>query len=116
MLVFENFGVGPWTDEFHRRSEIHRKLADDLNLIAMGRGPSDEDMYWSPYLDRYQMTFRSRPCLHGFASGHPKLAPLNREILTSELIAISPQLKLARTRSRWYRLGELEYEWEYEGQ
>ena len=116
MLIFEKYGVGPWSDEFHRRSEIHRQLADDLSLLAMGGSLSEEAMFWAPYIDRYQLTVRKRPCLHGFVSGHPKLGPLNREVLTSEIIAISHKLKLARTRSRWYRLGAPESEWEGEGQ
>ena len=105
MLIFNTHGVGPSVSEFHRLSKVHRQLADDLDLLALGEGPSDENMFWSPYIDCYRVSSRTRPCLHGLVSGHPKLSPMGREVLTSELIAYSPKLKLARTRSRWYRLG-----------
>ena len=107
MLIFEKYGDEHWASEFCRLSQIYRQLADDLDLLARGGSPSEKELRRSPRIDCYRMTFRSSPCLTGELSGHPILSPVEREVVTSELIAYAPKLKLARTRSRWYRLGTL---------
>lgn len=79
----------------------YRQLADDLCVLAAGgRPPPEEELLRSPRIDRYRMAFRSNSCLHGDLSGHPLLSPVEREVVTSELIAYALKLKLARTKSR----------------
>src|SRR3546814_1227542 len=79
-------------------------LIADLKHIALGVAPNDEDLEAAPSLDGYTLAVRERPCLAGFAEGHPILG--SRTIVTSELWAIAPDLGWARTHSRFYRLGQ----------
>jgi hypothetical protein len=87
--------------------EIDRfqRLAADLEPLALGELPKFDDGSEVPMLEKWYLTTRAVPCLVGLSTGHPKLLGTRREILTSELIAFSPQLSCARTKSRWYHLG-----------
>jgi hypothetical protein len=81
-----------------------RRLADDLDRIAAGTAPTQTDLKNAPLLVDWQLTTRlTGICLTGFAAGHPLLG--NRKIVTSHLWALSPDLRWARTLSRFYRLG-----------
>ena len=75
-------------------------LAVDLRKAATGDysfvKPTAELHFWSNSL-------RTVPILSGFGAGHPTLR--NGEIHTSQLFFIDPDVGLARTFSRWYRLG-----------
>lgn len=75
-------------------------LAIDMRKAASGDfsdiTPTTELHYWS-------MGLRTVPILLGSATGHPLLG--NKDIHTSQLFFIDPSVGLARTYSRWYRLG-----------
>ncbi|MGI6852056.1 DUF6634 family protein [Mesorhizobium sp. 1B3] len=60
----------------------------------------------APILDFWSVGVRPAACLIGRAAGHPILCGQDREIITSDLVVISEELGWARTRSRWYRLGQ----------
>ncbi len=60
----------------------------------------------APLLEEWRLAVRPMPCLEGLATGHPLLPGNKRLIVTSDLWLFSPELGLARTFSRWYRLGE----------
>lgn len=80
-----------------------RSLADDLEALAKGwlpDGPTAVMTSWS-------YATRAAPCLVGNAFGHPKIDD-NRRAFTSEVFYIDPSRRLARTLSRWYRLGTYE--------
>jgi hypothetical protein len=72
----------------------HRQL---YNSRTMGSAPLLED---------WRLAVRPMLCLEGLATGHPLLPGSKRSIVTSHLWLLSPELGLARTFSRWYRLGE----------
>lgn len=109
MLVF-----GPETDERVRnilKFEAARlfALAADLAEIARREklGPSDALFpNEAPVLEFWGLGFRRTSCLTGLSSGHPILHGDRREIVTSDIVAFSEELSWARTRSRWYRLGQ----------
>ncbi len=60
----------------------------------------------APLLEDWRLVFRSMPCLEGLATGHPLLPGRQRPIITSNLWLLSPELGLARSLSRWFRLGQ----------
>lgn len=81
-----------------------RRLTDDLDRIAAGAAPTAADLNAAPLLVDWQMTITwNGICLTGFVAGHPLLG--NKRICTSQLWALDPGLRWARTLSRFYRLG-----------
>lgn len=92
-------------------SEAQRlsSIAIDLSRLAKSEALDPLDALFPdnpPQLDFWDLGFRRTCCLTGLSSGHPVLNGNRREIITSDLIAISEELGWARTRSRWYRLGQ----------
>jgi hypothetical protein len=79
-------------------------LRRDLAAILAGAGPTENDLARAPLLDGWSLSARSSPCLTGVVLGHPRLP--QGPIVTSELWALSHDRHWARTRSRWYCLGE----------
>ena len=81
-----------------------RRLADDLDRIAAGAAPTAMDLKSAPLLVDWQLTTRlTGICLTGFVAGLALLG--NKRICTSQLWALDPRLRWARTLSRFYRLG-----------
>lgn len=72
--------------------DLRKAATGDLSFVK----PTVELHYWSNSL-------RTVPTLSGFGAGHPTFR--NGEIHTSQLFFIDPDVGLARTFSRWYRLG-----------
>ncbi|WP_369333062.1 DUF6634 family protein [Mesorhizobium carmichaelinearum] len=60
----------------------------------------------APLIDDWRLVVRPMPCLEGFATGHPLLPGSRRPIVTSDLWLFSTELGLARSLSRWFRLGQ----------
>lgn len=77
-----------------------QQLATDIGKVAAGDfsgiHPTAELHYWS-------LGLRTVPILLGSGAGHPLLG--NKDIHTSQLFFIDSDVGLARTFSRWYRLG-----------
>lgn len=80
-------------------------LAKDLEFAANHPAEIMDANTDAPILDQWMIGVRRTPCLIGRATGHPKLVGSFREIITSEVVLLAPNAGLARTRSRWYRLG-----------
>ncbi len=97
-------------EAFDREIARFRNLADDLEKLAQGNWPSIHENPDAPFLEQRRLAVRPVPILVGLVSGHPILPGIRREIITSELVALSARLGWARTRSRWYRLGPSERE------
>lgn len=97
-------------EAFDREIARYRKLADDLEKLAQGNWPNIQENSDAPFLEQRRLAVRPVPILVGLVSGHPILPGIRREIITSELVALSARLGWARTRSRWYRLGPSERE------
>ena len=81
-----------------------RRLASDLARIRSGKGPTRAEIVGAPVLDWWAVGIRPVPCLVGAAHGHPLLREQSR-IVTSELFAIDTCRGVARTYSRFYKLG-----------
>ncbi|GJE45422.1 DUF6634 family protein [Methylobacterium soli] len=83
--------------------ETLRCLADDLERIAEGDGPTPEDLAGAPVLERWQADARVVRSLVGIVGRHPILPP-GRHVRTSEVYATDGRT-WARTLSRFYALG-----------
>lgn len=106
MLLF-GFESGE-TDLIAIGQEIQRleKVIDDLWLLTGATIHKHLTFDNAPLLDRWQIASRTVPCLIGLSTGHPKLPGKERPIITSDLLLLSETVGLARTGSRWYRLGK----------
>jgi hypothetical protein len=106
MLLF-GFESGE-TDLIAIGHEIQRleKIIDDLWLVTGATIHKHLIFDDAPLLERWQFASRTAPCLVGLSTDHPKLPGQERPIITSDLLLISESAGLARTASRWYRLGK----------
>lgn len=77
-----------------------RRLANDIESLD-GSGPALGDMV---AIDSWSLAQRPVPCLVGRPFGHPTIAD-RKTARTSELFYFDPEQGLARSFSRWYRLG-----------
>lgn len=82
-------------------------LVEDMEKIAVGVEPGQiVTGRKTPTLNNWAAATRNVCVLTGVASGHPLLPGDDRSIVTSSLWLIAVDGSWARTRSRWYRLGE----------
>ena len=79
------------------------RLVEDLRLAETGSLLAS-DFSDSPILHSHRIIPLSVGILEGVVEGHPKLGT-GREITTSQVFFIDTGLGVARTLSRWYRLG-----------
>ncbi|MBZ9656914.1 DUF6634 family protein [Phyllobacterium lublinensis] len=93
-------------DAVGREIQRMEKLVDDLWRVSLIPILKRFDIHDAPLLDHWQPASRSVPCLIGLSTGHPKLTGEGRPIMTSDLVLFSESAGFARTRSRWYRLGQ----------
>jgi hypothetical protein len=77
-----------------------RRLADDLENID--RQP--DRIAPEVTMHRWALGKRMVPCLLGCPIGHPSIAD-GKSAYSSELFYLDRQRGIARTMSRWYRLG-----------
>lgn len=100
--VFFNFDVNNVDTEILGQ-ELKRleALRSDLLSLSLGNGPNLTTHADAPILDPWTYT----PCvvhrLLGYTNNQPDFAHV-----TTELVCIDRTAGWARTRSRWYRLGE----------
>ncbi len=55
--------------ELRAAADKYRRLADDLESLALRRGLTKEQLEWSPHLDRFVLGTREVECLVGEVSG-----------------------------------------------
>ncbi|KSV87576.1 hypothetical protein N184_30960 [Sinorhizobium sp. GL28] len=77
-----------------------RRLASDIESLDTS-GPDSGDVV---AINSWSLAQRPVPCLIGRPIGHPAIAD-DRAARTSELFYFDPEKGLARSFSRWYRLG-----------
>ena len=81
-----------------------RRLACDLDRIAVAAAPTAAELSQAPLLVDWRLVLGlSGLALTGFAAGHPRLG--SRRIVTAPLWVLDPELRWARTLSRFYVLG-----------
>ena len=81
-----------------------RRLFDDLRRIDDGTLDVPSILADAPTLSDYKLVLGWSHALSGVVHGHPRLQD-GHEVVTSQLFYLDPQLGLARTMNRWYRLG-----------
>ncbi|MGO6943448.1 DUF6634 family protein [Rhizobium johnstonii] len=77
-----------------------RRLADDLENIDR----CVDAIAPKAAMDSWALAMRSVPCLIGRPLAHPNISD-GRPAYSSELFYLDPERGIARTMSRWYRLG-----------
>jgi len=82
---------------------IHR-LSQDLRLIDELKAPRLTDYVNAPILEDWTIHYRMEPALVGMVTGHPSQP--NGPTVTSGLFFLDETIGVARTLSRWYRLGK----------
>ena len=82
-----------------------RALASDLEATAAGYSPAVETLQEAPILDWWSFATRPDLCLEGVRTGHPVLGGDGEMTTTSGLYILDRDAGIARTLSRWYRLG-----------
>lgn len=85
-----------------KRIAVLQRLVDDLSDIAAGTRPTNLDTDRAIVLRDFRLSAIPLPCLVGYAENHPRLG--SKIITTSQLFAMDPEGKWARTLSRFYRL------------
>ena len=81
------------------------QLARDIRSIAAGTGPLPSDLEAAPVLDAWELSWRPMTTMIGTLIGHPRLA--DGPAHTTEIWAIDPHRRWARTLSRYYALGAM---------
>lgn len=80
------------------------RLFDDLRRVDDGTLDTSSVLADAPTLSTYKLVLGWSHALSGVVHGHPRLQD-GHEVVTSQLFYLDPQLGLARTMNRWYRLG-----------
>jgi len=83
-----------------------RILADDLDRISAGAGPTAADLARAPILFDWEPKLNSahEPAIRGAVSGHPAIP--DGEFLRAEILAVDPDLTWIRTWTGFFRLAE----------
>ena len=86
-------------------STAHRihALSADLLAIESGQPPTARQLRDAPLISNWILGHRPEPILIGDVIGHPGIA--DGPAFTSGLYYADPERGIARTLSRWYRLG-----------
>lgn len=78
------------------------RLLTDLQRVEAGEFEK-LPLAGAPLLENYRPVLGNVFALSGIVTGHPRLRD-GKEIVTSQLFYLNPELGIARTMSRWYRL------------
>ncbi len=82
----------------------YNDLLSDLRALRDGFEPLPKVLEDGPKLENWTFATRPAPCLSGVFIDHPKIDSW-RPGITSELFFIDIERSFARTRSRFYALG-----------
>lgn len=89
--------------EARQQYRLIKRLADDLDRIRLGMGPSPDEITQAPFITDWMVGVRAEPALLGNVSGHPMV---DGHALTSPLFVLDPANGYARTLTRFYRIGK----------
>lgn len=85
-----------------------RAAMDDAAKLSSGWRPGESELAEAVFIENWDVHASDReplPYLSGVSLGHPRI-PDGRVMTTSPVLWLDADAKLARTVSRWYRLGE----------
>jgi len=78
-----------------------RRLADDLDRLAVDGAPAPADLVGAPLLDGWWIGLADRPALRGRIVGDPAHRD-GATLKTDDLVAMDYGAGWARTLTRWY--------------
>jgi len=78
-----------------------RQMANELEIVERGTIPFSSKVL----VNDWALARRTVPCLMGVPTGHPRIEDGN-SLCSSELYYLDESRGLARSFSRWYRLGK----------
>ena len=105
MIIISRGGDNfPSQDDLKEIAKYDR-LVDDLKFAISYPLHSFEERHTLPIVEDWSISTRQAPCLVGAAYGHPSFDGRVFPFTSSELVLFAPDIGLARTRSRWFRLG-----------
>ena len=95
----------PWALPEGYQDRRREQFVAALKSLGRGEGPTADEIAAAPLLDGWHRTesYEGATVLVGFVSGHPRLR--DGTITTSPLVWLDVERGLARTVSRWYRIG-----------
>ena len=96
----------PWAMPEGYHTRLLQRCRAAMERLAVGEGPTVAEIESAPLLDAWcpQPGESGRLVLFGRVTGHPRLMDGDL-ITTSPLLWLDEDRRLARTVSRWYRLG-----------
>jgi hypothetical protein len=92
-------GSGCTKDQLHETITQLRSLADDLESVCSGKMPATPEVF----VREWFIANSAVPCLVGRVAGHPTVK--GDFVATTQVHFLNQSLGLARTTTRWYRLG-----------
>ncbi|MDK1385127.1 hypothetical protein QN224_06875 [Sinorhizobium sp. 8-89] len=84
-------------------SETVERLLESIHSANAG-GLDQAVIAEAPLLECYRTAVGHAFALTGIVHGHPRIDD-GRRVVTSQLFYLDPNLGIARTMNRWYRLG-----------
>ncbi|MBX5218752.1 hypothetical protein HJC04_00015 [Rhizobium sp. NLR8a] len=85
-------------------SETVERLLESIHVANTGGPDLAAALEGAPLLDSYRAAVGHAFALSGIVHGHPRIGD-GRKIVTSQLFYLDADRGIARTMSRWYRLG-----------
>jgi len=104
IIISADHPAFPSQDDLHEITKYDR-LVEDLKFAISNPLSAIDDGMKFPLLEDWSISTRLAPCLTGAAYGRPNFPGRDFPFTSSELVLFAPDIGLARTRSRWYRLG-----------
>lgn len=83
---------------------VMRSLLRELKQLEAGTLDMSGILATAPPLEDYRLVIGWAYAMKGIVTGHP-LLPDGEDVVTSQLMFLDPTVGLARTLSRWYRVG-----------
>jgi hypothetical protein len=80
-------------------------LAERLRRVALGQGPTEQELASAPLLVGPRYVIRSAMCLVGWGEGHPRLP--DGPVTTAGVIVDGSGLGWILTEGRYYRVSDI---------
>lgn len=86
-------------------AERFSALAERLRCVALGKGPSEQELASAPLLSEPRYVVRPALCIMGWGEGHPRLP--DGPVTTAEVVVDGAGLGWILTEGRFYRVSDI---------